>query len=56
MPQNRGGSGIVDTSQTADGSIITNTSWNSRFPKHWIVGSRINGFEVLDNGHAVTNG
>ena len=53
---NCGGSGIVDTSQTADGSTITNTSVNSRFSDNFIVGSRINGFEVLDNGNSVTDG
>ena len=53
---NCGGSGIVNTSQTADGSTITNTSVNSRFSDNFIVGSRINGFEVLDNGNAVTDG
>ncbi len=51
-----GGSGIVDTSQTADGGSITNTSVNSRFSDNFITGSGIDGFEVIDNRNAVTDG
>jgi hypothetical protein len=51
-----GGSGIVDTSQTADGSSITNTSVNSRFSDNFIIGSGIDGFEVIDPRNAVTDG
>lgn len=53
---NCGGSGIVDTSQTADGKSITNTSVNSRFVDNVIVGSGANGFRVIDNSNAVTDG
>lgn len=53
---NCGGSGIVDTSQTANGSTIRNTSVNSRFSDNFIIGSRVYGFEVIDNGNAVTDG
>ena len=45
---NCGGSGIVDTGQTADGSSITNTSVNSRFSDNFITGSGADGFEVID--------
>jgi hypothetical protein len=51
-----GGSGIVDTGQTADGRSITNTSVNSRFSDNFITGSGVNGFEVIDSGNAVTDG
>ena len=53
---NCGGSGIVDTSQTADGRTITNTSVNSWFVDNSISGSGANGFRVVDNGNAVTDG
>jgi hypothetical protein len=53
---NCGGSGIVDTSQTADGRSITNTSVNSRFVDNFISGSGANGFRVIDSGNAVTDG
>ncbi len=53
---NCGGSGIVDTSQTADGTSIKGTSVNSRFTDNFINGSGGNGFEVIDNGNAVTDG
>jgi hypothetical protein len=53
---NCGGSGIVDTSQTSDGRTITNTSVNSWFVDNSISGSGDNGFRVIDNGNAVTDG
>jgi hypothetical protein len=53
---NCGGSGIVDTSQTANGGSITNTSVNSRFSDNFITGSGADGFEVIDNRNAVTDG
>jgi hypothetical protein len=53
---NCGGSGIIDTGQTADGRSITNTSVNSRFSDNFITGSGVSGFEVIDNGNAVTDG
>lgn len=53
---NCGGSGIIDTGQTADGSSITNTSVNSRFSDDSITGSGVNGFEVIDSRNAVTDG
>lgn len=53
---NCGGSGIVDTGQTADGRSITNTSVNSRFSDNFITGSGVDGFEVIDSGNAVTDG
>ena len=53
---NCGGSGMVDTSQTADGRSITNTSVNSRFVDNSISGSGANGFRVIDNSNAVTDG
>lgn len=51
-----GGSGIVDTSITANGHAITNTSVNSRFDDNFISGSGGYGFEVSDGRHAVTDG
>jgi hypothetical protein len=51
-----GGSGIVDTSITANGHAITNTSVNSRFDDNFISGSGGYGFAVLDGPHAVTDG
>lgn len=51
-----GGSGIVDTSITANGHVITNTSVNSRFDDNFISGSGGYGFEVSDGRHAVTDG
>lgn len=53
---NCGASGIVDTSQTADGRTITNTSVNSRFVDNSISGSGASGFQVIDSGNAVTDG
>ena len=51
-----GGSGIVDSSVTADGSAITNTSVNSRFQDNFISGSGRYGFYVHDPRNAVTDG
>lgn len=51
-----GGSGIVDTSQTASGASITNTSVNSRFTDNFISGSGENGFAVIDRRNSVTDG
>ena len=51
-----GGSGIVDTSQTANGASINNTSVNSRFTGNFITGSGADGFQVIDNRNAVTDG
>jgi hypothetical protein len=51
-----GGSGIVDTSTAADGTAIKNTSGNSRFDNNFISNSGGYGFEVQDNGNAVTDG
>ena len=53
---NCGGSGIVDTSQTANGASINNTSVNSRFTGNFITGSGADGFQVIDNRNAVTDG
>ncbi len=53
---NCGGSGIVDTSRTADGRSITNTSVNSRFSDNFITGSGADGFAVIDDRNAVTDG
>jgi hypothetical protein len=53
---NCGGSGIIDTSQTADGSSVTNTSVNSWFSDNFISGSGAHGFQVIDNRNAVTDG
>jgi hypothetical protein len=53
---NCGGSGIIDTSQTADGTSITNTSVNSWFSDNFISGSGAHGFQVIDNRNAVTDG
>jgi hypothetical protein len=53
---NCGGSGIVDTNQTASGASITNTSVNSRFENNFISGSGVNGFEVNDSRNSVTDG
>src|SRR6266851_5713345 len=50
-----GGSGIVDSSVTANGSAITNTSVNSRFDDNFISGSGRYGFYVLDPRNAVTD-
>ncbi len=51
-----GGSGIVDTSTTAAGRVITNTSVNSRFDNNFISHSGDYGFEVADTRTAVTDG
>ena len=51
-----GGSGIVDTNTTANGSAITNTSVNSRFENNFISNSGRYGFEVFDSGNSVTDG
>ena len=51
-----GGSGIVDSSVTANGRSITNTSVNSRFENNFISGSGRYGFYVRDNGNSVTDG
>jgi len=51
-----GGSGIVDSSVTANGRSITNTSVNSRFENNFISGSGRYGFYVRDNGTSVTDG
>ncbi len=51
-----GGSGIVDSSVTADGSAITNTSVNSRFDDNFISDSGQYGFYVRDPRNAVTDG
>ena len=51
-----GGSGIVDSSVTANGRSITNTSVNSRFENNFISGSGRYGFYVRDNGKSVTDG
>jgi Right handed beta helix region len=53
---NCGGSGIVDTSVTANGRSITNTSVNSRFDDNFITHSGSYGFEVVDTRTAVTDG
>lgn len=51
-----GGSGIVDTSVTQNGSAITNTSVNSRFENDFISNSGEYGFQVRDPANAVTDG
>ncbi len=51
-----GGSGIVDTNTTANGTAITNTSVNSRFDNNMISDSGRDGFEVRDSRNAVTDG
>lgn len=51
-----GGSGIVDTNSTANGSAITNTSVNSRFDNNFITMSGQYGFEVFDSRNSVTDG
>ncbi len=51
-----GGSGIVDTNTTANGTAIKNTSVNSRFDDNFITASGRYGFEVHDSGNAVTDG
>ena len=51
-----GGSGIVDTSTTAAGRVIANTSVNSRFDNNFISHSGDYGFEVADTRTAVTDG
>jgi hypothetical protein len=51
-----GGSGIVDTSTSADGHTISNTSVNSRFTDNFISRSGRYGFEVADQATAVTDG
>jgi Right handed beta helix region len=53
---NCGGSGIVDSAAAGNGADISNTSVNSRFDNNFISGSGQYGFEVADNGHAVTDG
>jgi len=54
--QGCGGSGIVDTSVTQNGTAITNTSVNSRFENNFISNSGQYGFEVRDPVNAVTDG
>jgi hypothetical protein len=54
--QGCGGSGIVDTSVTQNGTAITNTSVNSRFENDIIGNSGQYGFEVRDPVNAVTDG
>jgi hypothetical protein len=51
-----GGSGIVDTNTTANGTAINNTSVNSRFENNFISNSGRYGFEVYDSGNSVTDG
>jgi parallel beta-helix repeat protein len=51
-----GGSGIVDTNTTANGSAISNSSVNSRFDDNFISDSGQNGFEVHDSRNSVTDG
>ena len=51
-----GGSGIVDSSITADGTPITNTSVNSRFENNFITNSGRYGFYVNDPQNSVTDG
>jgi hypothetical protein len=51
-----GGSGIVDTNTTANGSAITNTSVNSRFANNFIRNIGRYGFEVRDSRNSVTDG
>jgi Right handed beta helix region len=51
-----GGSGIVDSSRTANGTLITNTSVNSRFDNNFISGSGRYGFYVNDPETSVTDG
>lgn len=53
---NCGGSGIVDSSASADGHTISNTSVNSRFTDNFISRSGHYGFEVTDTATAVTDG
>jgi Right handed beta helix region len=54
--QNCGGSGIVDSSITANGTSISNTSVNSRFDNNFITGSGRYGFYVNDQRNSVTDG
>ena len=54
--QGCGGSGVVDTSVTQNGTAISNTSVNSRFENNFISGSGRYGFEVQDPVNAVTDG
>jgi len=51
-----GGSGIVDTNTTANGSAITNTSVNSRFDNNFISNSGQYGFDVYDTQNSVADG
>jgi hypothetical protein len=51
-----GGSGIVDTSTTANGHAIKNTDVNSRFDNNFINGSHEYGFEVQDSENSITDG
>jgi hypothetical protein len=51
-----GGSGIVDTNTTADGTAIRNTSVNSRFDNNFIEDSGQYGFYVHDSRNSVTDG
>jgi hypothetical protein len=51
-----GGSGIVDSSVTANGTSITNTSVNSRFENNFITNSGRYGFYVNDQQNSVTDG
>lgn len=54
--RNCGGSGIVDSSVTANGTPITNTSVNSRFENNFITNSGRYGFYVNDQQNSVTDG
>ena len=54
--RNCGGSGIVDTNTTANGTAIANTSVNSRFENNFISDSGQYGFEVHDSRNSVTDG
>jgi hypothetical protein len=51
-----GGSGIVDSSITANGKSINNTSVNSRFENNFITNSGRYGFYVKDPQNSVTDG
>jgi parallel beta-helix repeat protein len=51
-----GGSGIVDTNTTANGTAISNSSVNSRFDNNFISDSGQNGFEIHDSRNSVTDG
>lgn len=51
-----GGSGMVDTSTTANGHAVNNTSVNSRFDNNFISDNHGYGFEVRDSENSVTDG